>query len=245
MRTGITIATLLVLFLGTSSVSAQRNVLASVSRVCTINPGYSIADVVAIAKSFEWSEEIAPGLVVIRNKVATTGTGQYDFIIDSYYPNYADMVEKRGAFLQRQASRDGRLGLDGVATCNDNLLIRDARPAAEVPGGPDSVQTLTAAVSTVCELNGATLADAVAMASGFAEILGAGAVVLTPGFGGQRVPVYSTVGMRIVLPSFADFGAGIDRINQADIFDDPSQENPISCAVPSLWASHRIHSRDN
>jgi len=242
MRFGVAFSTL-ALFLGMSSVSAQTNVGASRSRACTINPGYNIADVVETARNFTWPEETAPGLVVIRNRVAGSGLSEFDFILDAYYPSYADMIEKRGAFLQRQATRNGRRGLAGVATCNDNVLIRNVRRAAEVPGG--SVQPLTAVASTLCELNGATVADAMAMAGGIAEIVGAGAFVRNAGFGTgrQRVPINSRANMTFVFPSFADFGAGVDRFNQNTAA--PNQEEPISCGVPSLWAAYRVHSRSN
>ena len=149
------------------------------------------------------------------------------------------MVDKRGAFLRRQAESDGRRTLDGVATCSDNVLMRSARVAAPLP----STEPLTAMVTTSCELNGATVADAVAMATGFGETLGAGSVVLSPAFGGQRRPIGSTVRMLFIFPSFPDFGAAWDRLEQNLPARDP--QNPISCSVPSLWAQNRIHSQNN
>jgi hypothetical protein len=243
MRFSLAFSTFL-LFLGTSSVFAQTAVGASRSVACTINSGYTIADVVETARSFPWSEESAPGLVVIRNRVAGNGSSQFDFIIDSFYPSYTDMIEKRGALLQRRAGRNGRRGLAGVATCNDNVRIRNIRFAAAVPGGPGSIQPLTAVVTTGCDLNGATVADVVALASGIAETVGAGAFVRNAGFGGgQGVPINARARMTFFFPSFADFGAGVDRFNQNQVAS--NQEDPISCGVPSLWASYRIHSRSN
>lgn len=244
MRFNLVFLTALFL-VGTSVVSAQTNVGAMRMLACTINPGSTIADVVETARGFEWADETAPAFVGIRSRVAGSGGSQYDFIIDSYYPSYADMIEKRGAFLRSRAGRNGRRGLAGVATCSDNVLIRNATPAGAVPGGPGSIQPLTAAVSTLCELNGATVADAVAMAGRFAGNLGAGAGVLSQGFGtgSQRIPFNSRVGMRFIFPSYPDFGTAIDRLNQSAAAADP--ENPISCGVPSLWTAYRIHSRNN
>ena len=70
MKIGITVAALSVVFLGTASVSAQDTVRAERTVACTINPGYTMADVVETARNFEWSEDTAPGIVVMRNKVA-------------------------------------------------------------------------------------------------------------------------------------------------------------------------------
>ncbi|MEE2790460.1 MAG: hypothetical protein VX453_02385 [Acidobacteriota bacterium] len=233
----------LVLFLLTSSASAQTNVLANRTTACTINPGYSMADVVATARNFEWSEDTSPGVVLMRGKVAAANNPQFDFLIDAYYPSYADMVEKRGAFLQRQAGRNGRRGLGGVATCNDNVRISSVRPAAAPPGGPGAIPPLTAVVSFGCELNGAAVTDAVALANTFGQSVGAGAAVVSRNFGGPSVPFNSRVGMRLFFSSFPDFGASFDRLQQNT--QTPNPENPISCNTGSLWASYLIHQRDN
>ena len=243
MKSSITITTLLVLLLGTSSAFAQTDVRSVRSLACTINEGYTMADVVETARSFEWSEEVSPGFVAFRSKVAVSrpanSSFDFDFIADFVYPSYADMVEKRGAFLRRQAESDGRRTLDGVATCSDNVLMRSARVAAELP----STGPLTAVATTSCELNGATVADAVAAATGFGENLGSGSVVLSSAFGGQQRPIGSTVQMLFIFQDFPGFGAAWDRLEQNLPARDP--QNPISCSVPSLWASYRIHSRDN
>ena len=234
MKIGVIITTLLLLLLGTASAFAQTEVSSVRSLACTINQGYTMADVVETARSFEWSEEVSPRLVAFRSKVAVSrpanSTFEFDFIADFVYPSYADMVDKRGTFLRRQAESDGRRTLDGVATCSDNVLMRSARTAAQLP----SPALLTAMVTTSCELNGATVSDAVAMATGFGETVGAGSVVLSPAFGGQQRPIASRV---------PDFGAAWDRLEQNLPARDP--QNPISCSVPSLWASYGIHSQDN
>ena len=205
-----------------------------------------MADVVETARAFEWAEEVSPRGVVFRSKVAVSRPAnrsiEFDFIADFIYPSYADMVDKRGAFLRRQAESDGRRTLDGVATCSDNVLMRSGRNAAQLPGGPGSQEPLTAIATTSCELNGATIADAVAAATSFGENLGSGSVVLSPAFGGRQRPIGSTAQMLFIFQSFPDFGAAWDRLEQNLRTRDP--QNPISCSVPSLWASYRIH-RDN
>ena len=243
MKIGVIITTLLLLLLGTASAFAQTGVSSVRSLACTINQGYTMADVVETARSFEWSEEVSPRLVAFRSKVAVSrpanSSFDFDFIADFVYPSYADMVDKRGAFLRRQAESDGRRTLDGVAACSDNVLMRSARVAAELP----STGPLTAVATTSCELNGATVADAVAAATGFGENLGSGSVVLSSAFGGQQRPIGSTIQMLFIFPSFPDFGAAWDRLEQNLPARDP--QNPISCSVPSLWASYGIHSQNN
>ena len=70
MKSVITVTTTLTLCLGASFASAQGNVLATRTMACTINSGYTMADVVETARSFEWSEDTAPGAVMMRSKVA-------------------------------------------------------------------------------------------------------------------------------------------------------------------------------
>ncbi len=65
MRIDLTIAILFVSLLGASSVSAQTVVLANRTTACTLNPAYTMADVVETARNFEWSEDTAPGVVVM------------------------------------------------------------------------------------------------------------------------------------------------------------------------------------
>jgi hypothetical protein len=72
MKSSITITALLVLLLGTSSAFAQTNVSSVRSLACTINEGYTMADVVETARAFEWAEEVSPRGVVFRSKVAVS-----------------------------------------------------------------------------------------------------------------------------------------------------------------------------
>ena len=120
MKIRLAVLVMAVLFVGSATVSAQTTVGANSTRACTLLPGYTVADVVETARNFEWAEDMAPGLVVISNKVAVSGTFGFDFLVNSYWPSYADMVEKQGRWLQSQAGTNGTRGLDGMATCSDN-----------------------------------------------------------------------------------------------------------------------------
>ena len=243
MKSVITITSIVMLSLGASYVSAQDNVLASQSTACSINPGYTMADVVETARNFEWPVESSPGFVTFREGIAVGGNNpEIDFIAEFIYPSYADMIEKRSAFLQSRAGRSGRRGLDGVATCNDNVWISNVIPARRP--GPGSIAPVTPVASTLCELNGATVADAVALANAFGESIGAaGAAVVSRNFGGPRRPINSAVGMRFVFGSFTDFGAGMDMLNQNNTA--ANQGTAISCSTGNLTRSYRIYSRNN
>ena len=239
MNNRLVVSSLLVVCFGASSLAAQTNVIASRARACNVNPGYSMADVVETARNFAWSEETAPGVVIFREAIAATNNFQYDFVFDTYYPSYADMVEKRVAFRNRPGGRNGR-GLTDVATCTDGARISSVRFATP-PTGP--IPEVTVAASTVCELNGATIGDAMTMATAVGENLGARAAIVSRLFGGPRVPRNSSAQMRLFFPSATDFGATLDRVQQN--LSGPAQEDAITCGTGSLWASHLIYSRNN
>ena len=111
-----------------------------------------------------------------------------------------------------------------------------------IPPSGTPIPPLTAAVSTGCALNGATIDDAIAMNGGFAERVGAStALVASRSFGGPRNPINSGVGYLISFPSFDDFGAAWDELQQNRPI--PNPDNPISCSGLSLWAQYLIHQR--
>ena len=247
MKSVIVITSLLMLSLSASYVSAQDDVFVRSSTACSIDPGYTMADVVETARNFEWPEDRAPFFVGFRQGIAVGGNNPgVDFIAEFTYRSYTDMTEKRGAFLRSQAGRTGRRGLDGVATCNDNVWIsnnRPARPASERTGARGFAPVVPVA-STLCELNGATVADAVALANTFRENVGArGAGVISRIFGGPRRPNNSAVVMRFIFSDFAEFGAGMDQFNQNSTGASP--ETPISCSTGRLARMYRIHSQNN
>ena len=205
-----------------------------------------MADVVETARNFEWPDESSPGVVFFREGFAVGNNSEIDFIADAIYPSYADMVEKRSAFLRRsRAGRTGRRGLDGVATCNDNVWISNVRPVTPPSQrSAGSFAPVAPVASTFCELNGATVADAVALADTFRESIGAaGAGVISRTFGGPRRPLNSAVLMRFFYRSFSDWGAGMDEFSQNSAA--ANQETVISCSTGRLHRSYRIHSRNN
>lgn len=242
MKIRLAVLVMAVLFVGSAAVSAQTTAGANRTRACTLLPGYTIADVVETARNFEWAEDMAPGLVVISNKVAVSGTFDFDFLVNFYWPSYADMVEKQGRWLQSQAGTNGRRGFDGMATCTDNSRMSSIRRATDAMA-PSSFEPLTAMITVSCELNGASNEDVMAAAKRIGDNFGATALVTRRNFGGPRVfPFNSEAGMRFVFPSWDDFGEGMDTLMQNPA---PTGQNAMSCGTASLWASHRIHSRNN
>tara|TARA_A100001037_G_C15032545_1_gene581678 strand:+ start:244 stop:954 length:711 start_codon:yes stop_codon:yes gene_type:complete len=226
-----------VLSVWASSVFAQDNVIAQRMRFCSINPGYSMADVVETARAFEWSDSTAPGVVIFREAIAVSADFEYDFILDSYYPSYSDLVEKRVAFRNRPGGRNGR-GFADVATCAPRAVIASVRFA--VPPGGSLPQASPTAVAR-CEMNGATLADAMTAAEGLSQATGGRGAVAMPTFGGTRTEMGSTVSMRVYFPSTTGFGEAMDRLQQ----NPQGPSGDMSCSTPSLWLSHLVFARNN
>ena len=125
-----------------SPLFAQTNNIVERGFACSINDGYSMRDVVEVARNFEWSEDAAPAVVIFRSAVAVAGEFQnsWDFVFASYYTSYADMVEKRGVFLNRSGGRTG-VGLSDVATCGDRVRISNMQFSSQSEGGPPAVFT--------------------------------------------------------------------------------------------------------
>jgi len=223
-----------------SPLFAQTNNIVERGFACSINDGYSMRDVVEVARNFEWSEDAAPAVVIFRSAVAVAGEFQnsWDFVFASYYTSYADMVEKRGVFLNRSGGRTG-VGLSDVATCGDRVRISNMQFSSQSEGGPPA---FSLAASWVCELNGDTFADALNMASGGEQAFGsnARAAVTRRAFGGPPIQNNSQVEIRMTFPSAADFGAGFDAIQQGT-----PPANAITCSGGSMWAQYLIHSRNN
>ena len=240
MKFSLFFSTLVMVLFSTSSSFAQTNIVER-GFACSINDGYSMRDVVEVARNFEWSEDAAPGVVIFRSAVAVAGEFQndWDFVFASYYPSYADMVEKRGVFLNRSGGRTG-VSLSDVATCGDRVRISNMQFATPLEGG--SPPEFALAASWICELNGATFADALSMASGGEQALGsnARAAVTRRAFGGPPIQNNSQVEIRMTCPSAADFGAGFDAIQQGT-----PPANAITCSGGSMWAQYLIHTRNN
>ena len=229
-------------FLGvlTTPVFGQTNNIVERSFACSINDGYTMRDVVEVARSFGWSEDASPSVVIFRSAVAVAGEFQnnWDFVFASYYPSYADMVEKRGVFLNRPGGRTG-FSLSDVATCGDRIRISNMQFASDRDGGPAE---FSLAATYECELNGTTFDDALGRARVGEAAYGpnARASVTSRAFGGPAIQSNSQVGIRVSFPSAADFGTGLDARQQNTL-----PENAMTCGRASMWAQYLIHARNN
>ena len=224
-----------------SPLFAQTNNIVERSFACSINDGYTMRDVVEVARNFGWSEDSSPSVVIFRSAVAVAGEFQnnWDFVFASYYPSYADMVEKRGVFLNRPGGRTG-FSLSDVATCGDRIRISNMQFASEGDGNPAE---FSLAAQYVCELNGTTMDDALGNARAGEDAFGpnARASVTRRAFGGPAIQAGNPqVVIRFSYPSAADFGTGLDARQQNTLPDMAMQ-----CSSGSMWAHYLIHSRDN
>ena len=79
MKMRLSVLVFVVMALGASSVRAQT---IQRGRACSVNDGFSMADVVETARNINWSEATAPVVVRIREAVAVAGPFQedYDFV---------------------------------------------------------------------------------------------------------------------------------------------------------------------
>ena len=148
------------------------------------------------------------------------------------------MVEKRGVFLNRSGGTTGTT-FSEVATCGDRVRISNMRFASESGG---SAPEFTLAASFVCDLNGTTFNDALDRARAGEQAMGSGAraVVTSRAFGGPAIQSNSQVNIRMSFPSAADFGAGMDSIQQ-----NTPPPNAMTCGSASMWAQYLIHARNN
>ena len=224
----------------TAPAFGQTDNIVERSFACNINDGYTMRDVAEVARNWEWSEDAAPAVVIFRSAVAVAGEFQndWDFVFASYYPSYADMVEKRGVFLNRPGGTTGNT-LSDIATCGDRVRISNMRFASERNG---DIAEFSLAASYECELNGTTFDDALDRARAGEQAFGSGAraSVTSRAFGGPAVQFNSQVNIRVGFPSVADFGAGMDSIQQ-----NAPPPNAMTCGRASMWAQYLIHSQNN
>ena len=230
-------------FLGilTAPAFGQTDNIVERSFACNINDGYTMRDVAEVARNWEWSEDAAPAVVIFRSAVAVAGEFQndWDFVFASYYPSYADMVEKRGVFLNRPGGRTGNT-LSDIATCGDRVRISNMRFTSERDG---DIPEFSLAASYVCDLNGTTMDDALGNARAGEDAFGpsARASVTRRAFGGPAIQAGNPqVTIQFSYPSAADFGTGLDAFQQNTLPDMAMQ-----CSSGSMWAQYLIHAIDN
>jgi hypothetical protein len=234
-------------FLGSASTFAQSQNTITRSRACTINPGYSMSDVVAISRDFSFNEDSAPNAVFFREPTAyTTNTPpDWDFILVEYYSGYADLVSKRSVQRNRAAARSG-ITFDDLASCSVTGRISDVYVGNQETTFDDTEATLM--TTRRCDLNGeTTVQDAVAVAETMGSNLGAYSAVSARRYGGPRIAGESQINMSFVYSDPQDFGTTLDGMKSGSI--NPNEGlgggTPMTCEIGTLWVSHRVYAANN
>ena len=227
-----------------SSVFSQSgNNIVERSFACSVNSGYTINDVISAMRQNDWEGGSNPGAVLVREAVAVAGEFQndWDFVVSLYYPSYTEMIERRVAFRNQSGGGTEGLRLRDVATCGDRIRINNVR-FVDQSDGP--IPEVTVAAGTTCQLNGASLSDAITGASAITQgQMGANIrnlAVISRGFGGPTIVQNSEVNLRLTFNSANDFGEAMD-ILQSNI-PTPNPDNPLTCNIGGMWAQHLIYS---
>ena len=211
------------------------------SFACSVNDGYAMADVVEFARNIDWNEESTPNGIFFREAFAVAGDFQNDrdFLISGFFSDFPEMVEKVNAQRSRAGGRSGTSLFGDMITCGSRSRIQSVIVAN--PGSIFDDTESTALAATVCQLNGATIQDAVARAAALGQQMNAYSAVDVRFFGGNTIQQGSQVGMRFVFPNGAEFGEAMEILRN----EGPNQPNDgITCNGGSLWISHRVYLAD-
>ena len=238
---------LIAAFLSSATTFAQSQNTITRSRACTINPGYSMSDVVSISRDFSFSEDSAPNAVFFREPTAYTNDTppNWDFIMVQYYSGYEDLVSKRSVQRNRTAARNG-ITFDDLASCSVTGRISDVYVGNQETTFDDTEATLM--TTRRCNLNGETsVQDAVAIAETMGSNLGAYSAVSARRYGGPRITGGSQISMSFVYSDPQDFGATLDDMKSGLI--NPNEGlgggTPMTCEIGTLWVSHRVYATSN
>lgn len=242
MKIRLMVLSLLASALFATPLFAQSNNVVERGIACSVRDGYTINDVVSVMKGFEWSDETAPGVVIVREAVAASGNFQFDwdFVMNFYYPSWADMVEKRTAFRNRSGGTEGTR-LRDVAVCGERVRINNVWIALQ---DADPIPDVAPSMTLNCQLNGLSMSDAIANAGNVRNFLGPEvrqSYVISRAFGGPLIAQNSQVGYRASFSSSADFGETLDRMTDNPQSANP--DNPQTCDVGGLWIDHLIFAR--
>jgi hypothetical protein len=246
MKNILLISSFLIPFIFSSATRAQQQNSVMRMTACSLNPGYSMDEAVAIARDFPWSDN-APSGVFWREPIAYTGnnTPTWDFLSVAYFNGYADMIENLSAFRNRDIGRNGITFRD-FASCNPLVRILDAHPANPGDIFDDTESTIMTSFS--CTLNGETTAqDAVAVVRGMGNNLDVSSQVTTRRYGGPPIAGGNQIGMSFVYSDANDFGETLDLIASGEISPNTGLGggNPMTCNNGSMYITHRIYGGDN
>ena len=223
-----------------TSIQAQDGPNVVRSRLCNVNSGYSMSEVVEFARNIDWQEEFTPSAMFFREARAVPGEFQrnWDFVWSSFYSDWDDQYQTISARNSRPGGRTGNLRLSDMISCDDRFSIANVNQAnqGEIFSDTDS----TPMASQFCDLNGASVQDAITMATATGQRLGAYSAVDMQVFGGQGgYEAFSRVYVRYVFADGQTFANSLDALT--DTAPPPNGTGNISCGTGGLWLSHRIY----
>lgn len=239
MKNNLVLSTLCLTLLCATSVSAQEPPGVVRSWLCSVAPGHSMDEVVAIARDVEWDEDSSPSAMFFREAVAIPGEFQrnWDFVWADFYADWGAYVQSRSAQRDRPSGRTASLGLFDMISCDERRSVSNVFQGNQ--GDIFSDTETTPMGGQFCDLNGATVQDAVARATQIGQALGAYSAVDSRVFGGPGgYESGSRVYTRYVFANSDSFAEGLDALRNSG--GAASSSGPISCGTGSLWLSHRV-----
>ena len=243
MKNNLILSTLCLTFLCATSVSAQEPPGVVRTWLCSVVPGHSMDEVVAIARGVDWDENSAPSAMFFREAVAVPGEFQrnWDFVWADFYADWQAYVESRSAARERPSGRTASLGLFDMISCDQRRNVSNVFQANQ--GDIFSDTETTPMGGQFCDLNGASLDDAVTRATQIGQRLGAYSAVDSRVFGGQgEYEAGSRIYTRYVFANGESFAESLDALRESGGVTTASE--PISCNTGALWLSHRIYQQN-
>ena len=243
MKIKLILSSLLLTGLYSNWTIAQEGPTVVRSRLCTLNAGYSMTDVVEFARGIDWSAGTPPAAIFFREARAVPGEFQrnWDFVWSNFYSDWNEQYQSISALRNRPGGRTGSPVLFDMITCDARTNI--ARVTIANQGEIFSNTESTPMGSQFCDLNGATLQDAVTMAATNGQRVGAYSAVDMAVFGGQDgYEASSRVYVRYVFADGQTFANSLDGLTN----NPPPSGGPngISCGTAGLWLSHRIYQQN-
>jgi len=239
MKNNLILSTLCLTLLCATSVSAQEPPGVVRSWLCSVAPGHSMDEVVAIARAVQWDESSSPSAMFFREAVAIPGEFQrnWDFVWADFYADWGAYVQSRSAQRGQPSGRTASLGLFDMISCDERRNVSNVFQGNQ--GDIFSDTETTPMGGQFCDLNGATIEDAVARATQVGQTLGAYSAVDSRVFGGQGgYESGSRVYTRYVFANGDSFAESLDALRESG---GPARSSEsISCTTGGLWLSHRI-----
>ena len=243
MKNNLILSTLCLTLFCATSVSAQEPPGVVRTWLCSVAPGHSMDEVVAIARDVDWDVDSAPAAMFFREAVAVSGDFQrnWDFVWADFYADWGAYVQSRSAARDRPSGRTASLGLFDMISCDERRNVSNVFEANQ--GDIFSDTETTPMGGQFCDLNGATIDDAVARATQIGQTLGAYSAVDSRVFGGQGgYEAGSRIYTRYVFADGDSFAESLDSLREARGVAPPS--GSISCNTGALWLSHRIYQQN-